>query len=255
MRLDLDHSSGEPRVFRREGDRVFIDAGGLHYRELNGMVQGATREDVREIDIENVHGHPYIGTGLRKSLRIRVRGDAGDDLGAFMYGPDIEVEGSVGRGLGNSMSRGRIVVRGSAGEGAGTGMKGGCILIGGHVGPRAALHMQELWYGRPVMVVGGTAGDLLGEYMAGGVVVVLDLRGGSGKGSPRGIGSGMSGGAIYFRGCLRREQVAGEARLQLVKGEELGEVTVWVHEFARLFGEDTEVLLSGVFTRVTAAHT
>lgn len=255
MRFDLDHSSGEPKVFRREKGRIFIDAESLHYRELNGMVLGASREDIGEIDIDHVHGHPYIGTGLRKDIKIVVKGDGGDELGAFMDGPEIEVEGSVGKGLGNSMSRGRILVRGNAGEGAGMGMKGGCIFVGGNVGPRAAIHMQELWYGKPVMVVGGAAGDLLGEYMAGGTVVVLGLpRRGAGGGEPEGIGAGMSGGTIYVRGALRPEQLAREARMELMEGEELEEISGWVREFARLFGEDPAGLLSEVYSRVTAAR-
>lgn len=255
LRFDIDHSSGAPGVFRREGSRVLIDARSLHHRELNSMVQRVFREGVGDIEIDRVSGHPYIGTGLRGRLRIKIRGDVGDDLGALMEGPDIEVEGSAGRGLGNGMRKGRIVVRGDAGEGAGTGMKGGRMFIEGDVGPRAALHMQELWYGIPVMVVGGMAGDLLGEYMAGGVVVVLGLNPAEGKaGTPVGIGYGMSGGAIYFRGPLRADQVAEGARLEMVEGEGLSEIASWIREFAELFEVDPMGILAGKFSRVTAAR-
>ncbi len=254
MRFDVDRSSGASGVFRREGDRVLIDARSLHYRELNGMVQKASREGVGDIEIHRVRGHPYIGTGLRGKLRIRVWGDVGDDLGALMDGPEIEVEGSAAKDLGNGMRGGRIVVRGWAGEGAGKGMKGGRVFVGGDVGPRAALHMQELWYGSPVMVVGGRAGDLLGEYMAGGMVIVLNRNMEEGEGYPTGIGYGMSGGSIYFRGLLRADQVAESARIEVVEGEGLWEIADNVREFCQIFGGDPEMLLAGKYCRISSAR-
>ena len=51
----------------------------------------------------------------------------------------------------------------------------------------------------PVLVIGETAGSFLGEYQAGGVIIVLGLNS---KKTPVGnfCGTGMHGGKIFIRG-------------------------------------------------------
>mgnify|MGYP002508363490 CR=1 FL=1 len=44
-----------------------------------------------------------------------------------------------------------------------------------NAGYRAGIHMKAYKDKVPVMVIGGTAGSFLGEYQAGGVIVVLGL--------------------------------------------------------------------------------
>lgn len=50
------------------------------------------------------------------------------------------------------------------------------ILVEGNVGYRAGIHMKAYKDQVPVLVVGGEAGSFLGEYQAGGYVVVLGLN-------------------------------------------------------------------------------
>mgnify|MGYP002508793462 CR=1 FL=1 len=54
-------------------------------------------------------------------------------------------------------------------------MRGGKIFVKGNAGYRAGIHMKAYEEKKPVMVIGGTAGSFLGEYQAGGVIVVLGL--------------------------------------------------------------------------------
>jgi glutamate synthase domain-containing protein 3 len=64
----------------------------------------------------------------------------------------------------------------------------------------------------PVIVVGGRAGDFFGEYMAGGVMVLL------GRGGPDRplvgdyLGTGMHGGTIYVYGEVAESQMGSEVR-------------------------------------------
>ena len=44
------------------------------------------------------------------------------------------------------------------------------------VGYRAGIHMKEYGDKKPVLVIGGTAQDFFGEYMAGGIVILLGLN-------------------------------------------------------------------------------
>src|SRR5208337_3333421 len=78
--------------------------------------------------------------------------------------------------------------------------------VRGTVGNRAAIQMREYEKHRPFLVVGETADDYLGEYMAGGVVVVLNLSE-SERAARNYIGTGMVGGRIYIRGKITEEQV------------------------------------------------
>jgi glutamate synthase domain-containing protein 3 len=73
---------------------VKIDAKGLHYRELNARIHDAVSQGVEEIDVVNVLGHRYIGTGLDREVTLNIYGTPGSDLGAFMDGPKINVFGS-----------------------------------------------------------------------------------------------------------------------------------------------------------------
>jgi glutamate synthase domain-containing protein 3 len=86
------------------------------------------------------------------------------------------------------------------GDVIGYGMRGGKIYIQGDVGYRVAIHMKGYLDKVPVMVIGGKAGDFFGEYMAGGVVVLL---GATSNDSKPIVGdycaSGMHGGVIYIR--------------------------------------------------------
>ena len=66
--------------------------------------------------------------------------------------------------------------------------------------------MREYEKHRPFLIVGETADDYLGEYMAGGVVMVLNLSD-SERPARNYIGTGMVGGRIYIRGKVSEEQV------------------------------------------------
>jgi hypothetical protein len=66
--------------------------------------------------------------------------------------------------------------------------------------------MREYAKERPFLIVGETADDYLGEYMAGGVVMVLNLSN-SQMPARNYIGTGMVGGRIYIRGRVKEEQI------------------------------------------------
>ena len=56
-------------------------------------------------------------------------------------------------------------------------MRGGEIYVKGNVGWRSGIHMKSYLEKFPVIVIGGKAGDFLGEYMAGGIIILLGLDG------------------------------------------------------------------------------
>jgi len=131
--------------------------------------------------LKNVCGQRYIGTRLysKNGNKPRVDIDITGTPREATSEPScpataVRVHGNVQDGVGNTMDDGEIVVEGRAGDVLGMSMRGGKIFIRDNTGYRTALHMKEYLDKKPVLVIGGTSQDFLGEYMAGGIVILLD---------------------------------------------------------------------------------
>ncbi len=70
-------------------ERVVVDTRGLSTAHLNDVLRQLIKEDARVIDLKNVFGQRYLGTDLRKKVKINIYGTPGNDLGSFMDGPTI----------------------------------------------------------------------------------------------------------------------------------------------------------------------
>ena len=232
----------DEKVFKRDNAHVRINAQELHYRELNAMVKQAATEGATEMEIDNVYGQRYIGSGVRKPVHIDIFGVPGNDLGAFMDGPEIVVHRNAQDGVGNTMNSGKIVVRGHAGDVIGYGMRGGKIFVRDNVGYRVGIHMKSYRDQVPIVMAGGRAGDFFGEYMAGGTLVLLGLGDGDGPVAGNYLGTGMHGGTIFVRGEITEHQLGSEVReFPLCADDEK-----MLSDLLAEFGADVEVDLSGV---------
>jgi glutamate synthase domain-containing protein 3 len=169
-----------------------------------------------------------------------------------MDGPKITVDRNAQDGVGNTMNSGEIIVKGRAGDIVAMGMRGGKIFIKDSVGYRAAIHMKEYGLLRPVLVIGGDAQDFLGEYMAGGLVIVLGM---GVKGRPRHranhIGTGMHGGNIFLRGDVEDYQLGKEARMEPAAEEDLKLIKPYVEEYVDYFGGDAEEIVHSGFSKLS----
>lgn len=231
--------------------RLCIDAAGLHYRELNAAIREAVNAGARHIELRNASGQRYIGTSLGTAVRIDIWGTPGNDLGAFMDGPIITVHGNAQDGCGNTMNGGEITVHGRAGDILGLSARGGRIFVRDEVGYRVGIHMKEYENLRPEVVIGGSAQDFLGEYMAGGVVVVLGRDLADGRHRSRFIGTGMHGGVIFLRGTVDEHQLGREVGVSQPDAEDQALLEQLVGEFGRRFDLDPQELLSGPFLKLT----
>jgi glutamate synthase domain-containing protein 3 len=230
---------------------LMIDAAGVSYRDLNTRLREAVADGVDHIELHNVCGQRYLGTDLHRVVDIHIHGTPGNDMAAFMDGPRIVVHGNAQDGCGNTMNDGQLVIHGRAGDLTGYAMRGGKIFIRDDVGYRAAIHMKEYKEKRPIIVIGGTAQHFLGEYMAGGVLVVLglSLQPGAKHGAGH-IGTGMHGGVIYIRGELDDYQLGAEVgRVPLSDVDHLLLRTL-VEEFSDHFEYDAEAILNEPFTKL-----
>jgi glutamate synthase domain-containing protein 3 len=235
-----------------EKETVFkIDASGVYYRELNATLRKVVSDGTRRIEIHNVYGLRYIGTDLDKPVDIEIYGTPGNDLGAFMNGPRITVHGNAQDGCGNTMNEGEIIVHGHAGDIIGLSARGGKIFIREDAGYRAGIHMKEYQDKKPVLVIGGTAQDFLGEYMAGGTLILLGLNLSEGEcHRARFIGTGMHGGVIYLRGSVEDYQLGKEIGIAELEENDRQVLRQFVGEFACQFDYDAGEILEHKFTKL-----
>lgn len=220
-----------------------FNAEGLYYKELN--------EEVREcpdsfIEIENVMGQRYIGAGATDK-RFLIHGIPGNALGALLDGATIEVDDNAQDAVGDTMNDGRIIVRGSVGDACGYAMRGGKIYIKGKAGYRAGIHMKAYHEKQPLLIIGENAGSFLGEYLAGGTIIVLGLKQ-KGK-APVGYfcGTGMHGGRIYLRCDEAPFDLPPQVSCRDAGEEEKADIAEKISEYCRLFGLCAEKLLEEHF--------
>ena len=230
---------------------VKIDASGVYYRELNAKLREIVRNGTQRIELQNVYGQRYIGTDLDRPVEIDIFGTPGNDLGAFMNGPRITVHGNAQDGCGNTMNSGEIIIHGHAGDVLGLSARGGKIFVRNDVGYRAGIHMKEYQDKKPVVVIGGTAQDFFGEYMAGGILILLGLNlNESEYHKAKFIGTGMHGGVIYLRGNVSEYQLGREVGVAPLDEKDYQVLQEFVAEFATHFGYETGEILEHEFIKL-----
>lgn len=232
----------------REHPEKTIDLRGLSFRIANQRVKEAIAEGFKKLKLVNVNGQRYLCCGIKDYVSVHVIGSPGNDLGMFMDGPKIIVDGNAGDGVGNTMNGGLIAVRGEVGDVVGYSMRGGRIYVQGNAGYRLGIHMKEYGMRKPIIVVGGEAQDFLGEYMAGGVIVVLRLNESRFQG--RFIAAGIHGGRIFIRGRVDDRFLGfGAVKAELSEGDqELLENLV--KDYSRYVNTSYRSLLSEDFTKI-----
>ncbi len=228
---------------------VTIDANGMHYTPLNKKIRQAVRDGATEIIIDHVMGQRFIADGLTGSVKITVNGVPGGDLGMFMKGPTVVVNGNADHAPGNTMDDGLIVIYGSGGDATAHSMRGGRVYVRGDIGYRGGIHMKQYQDKRPVLIIGGNARSFLGEYMAGGLIIMLRI-GESDPYDEMGLASGIHGGEIYIRGTVAPWILGIGSAARTAEPGEREAITPLIGDFCRWFGIDEKSLLEEPFTRI-----
>ena len=225
---------------------VVIDAKNKQSRELNDLIRGAGEE----CTVTGCCGQRFLGAGM-SGVAITMEGIPGNALGAYLNGAQITVHGNAQDAVGDTMNEGRIVVYGSIGDAAGYAMRGGEIFVQGGAGYRAGIHMKEYGQKIPVMVIGGCAGSFLGEYQAGGILLVLGLNA-QGKPVVHNFPcTGMHGGKLILRGDVSGLSFPGQVTARPASSEDLELIEKYVKTYCELFGGDCESVMDAPFTVVS----
>ena len=230
---------------------MLIDAKELGYKEINEKI----RESGKECEIVGALGQRFIAAGMSGNT-ISIDGVPGNALGAYLNGASIKVKANAQDAVGDTMNDGLIVVGGNIGDAAGYAMRGGKIFVKGDAGYRAGIHMKAYKEKIPVMIIGGRAGSFLGEYQAGGVIVVLGLKSESAHdNSGKIVGyfpcTGMHGGKMFLRSDCKDVKFPGNVNVEHGHGNDFAELKTYIEEYCDKFGLDAGEILNSEFTVVT----
>jgi glutamate synthase domain-containing protein 3 len=231
-----------------------INAKNLHYRDLNEQIHQAIQKGARDLLLQNVNGQRYIGDGIRGKIKIQIEGVPGNDLAAFMDGPTIVTHSNAQDAVANTMNAGKVVIHGDAGDVLGYGMRGGKLFIRGDVGYRVGIHMKSFKKHIPIIIIGGTARDFLGEYQAGGVIILLGLER---NGKPLAgdyVGTGMHGGVIYVRGEVDPFQLGKEVSTSPVDEMDEERLRLYLKEYCEDFGLSLGDVMTNKFIKLLPTH-
>ena len=192
-----------------------LDATGKSFQEINQFIFGGLSRGLGHVSIRNATGQRYLGIGISLSsgsrdefpFKITIDGFPGNCLANLNNGAIFEVFGNAADDVADTMHDGKVIIHGSSRDVTGQALQGGSIFVRGCVGNRAGIQMREYGTRRPFLIVGETSDDYLGEYMAGGVIAVLNI---SNSDRPVGnyVGTGMVGGVIFVRGRVKESQIA-----------------------------------------------
>jgi glutamate synthase domain-containing protein 3 len=103
---------------------------------------------------------------------------------------------------------------------------------------------------KPLLVIGGRARDFLGEYMAGGEIVVLGLGDEEGPIVGSYCGTGMHAGIMYIRGQVAEHQLGKEVRVDSPSESDITRIEEIVSDYSRVMGVDAQEILEKPFIKI-----
>ena len=225
---------------------MLLNVKNLGYKELNDSIRNIDGDCI----VTDCCGQRFIAAGM-SDKNITIDGIPGNALGAYINGATITVNANAQDAVGDTMNEGKIVVHGNIGDAAGYAMRGGKIFVKGNAGQRAGIHMKAYKEKKPLMVIGGTAGSFLGEYQAGGVIVVLGLE----SQDERIVGyfpcTGMHGGKMFLRSDCKDVEFPNQVTAHTADQADMEELKEYVTEYCDLFGNDINEVLASTLTFVT----
>lgn len=223
-----------------------IDAANSDYKTVNEKLR-STNEDCT---VRNCCGQRFIAAGM-SGKNITIHGIPGNALGAYLNDSYITVNGNAQDAVGDTMNEGKILIYGNIGDAAGYAMRGGKIYVKGNAGYRAGIHMKAYKEKIPVMIIGGCAGSFLGEYQAGGIIVVLGLHTNGRSIVGNFPCTGMHGGKMFLRGSCGNVPFSEQVTAKTAVREDLEEIREYLSEYCTDFGYSLDELLSEPFTVIT----
>lgn len=217
------------QVENGEGSMV-VTLGTEHFTEANEMVREALAV-TDTVEVKEAFAQRYLGCGMPSGKMLKIHGVPGNDMACYMNGGMIEVFGNAQDQIGNTMNDGCVVVHGRCGDAAGYGMRGGQIFVREGCGWRVGIHMKQFEDKCPAIVIGGDAGSFLGEYMAGGIIILLGKPGNY-------LATGMHGGVIYMKHQLDDDDISAGLVQEAVDDNDRAVLRTLLGRYNEYFSDD-----------------
>jgi glutamate synthase domain-containing protein 3 len=118
--------------------------------------------------------------------------------------------------------------------------------VKGSAGYRTGIHMKEFKDKKPVIIIGNTVGSFLGEYLAGGIIIVLGLD----NDKPiigNFTGTGIHGGKIFIRTEQEPINLPEQVLASIATDADLREISTYLKEYADIFTIDFKGIISSTF--------
>lgn len=225
---------------------MIIDVSKSSFSEVNEKLRDAGKD----CKLTGCLGQRFIASGMNDK-EIEIDGIPGNALGAYLGGANITVNGNAQDAVGDTMNAGSIIIHGNTGDAAGYAMRGGEIYVKGNAGYRAGIHMKEYKEKKPVIVIGGRAGSFLGEYQAGGLILVLGLNTDKKPIVGNFPCTGMHGGKMVLRGDVSKIHFPHQTTSHIATDYDLEEIKPYLTRFCELFGYDLDSILGEQYTVIT----
>ena len=207
-----------------------FDVSLLGYKELNQQLRAVNDP---EIELTGCIGQRFIAAGTG-GKRIGIHGISGNALGAYLNGSVIETFGNAQDAVGDTMNEGEIIVHGS---------------IGGV--DHAAVSLSGCCPGKHLPYIGGRTGSFLGEYQAGGIIIVLGLHDDGKPIVSNYPNTGMHGGKVFLRSDCKGIHFPHQVHAKPAEADDLEEIRPHIEAYCAHFGGSAEELLRSDFTLVT----
>lgn len=229
---------------------MILTAGRRPFRELNAEIRAALEME-KTVRVEDVNGQRYMGAAMDKGKTLEIHGTPGNDMAAYLNGGTVEVFGNGQEAIGNTMGGGSVTVHGHVGDTLGYAMRDGEIFVEKRAGSRAGIHMKEFEQMQPVVVIGGIVGAFLGEYMAGGTLIVLGLE--NPYNQPL-VGAhcatGMHGGRIFLRGEFPEEHISEHISVLDLDEKDRADLERHVRTYCERFDADFDKIMDAPFHKL-----
>ena len=224
---------------------MLIDVSNMKYKEINEQL----RKSSEDIQITGCCGQRFLASGFCNK-KIQIYGTPGNALGSYLNGADIIVHGNAQDAVGDTMNNGKIIVNGNIGDAVGYAMRGGEIYVKGDAGYRAGIHMKEFENKKPVIVIGGKCGSFLGEYQAGGIIIVLGLNTNEKSIVSNYPFTGMHGGKVFLRAKLNELSLPDNIKASPATENDLKDIQEYLNAFCDYFDYDKKSITNFPFTKV-----
>ena len=220
-----------------------INCGELSPDEINYKVKSVMFNKFKNILLTNVYGKQGLLEGLRGGVKIEILGDADSGFANKITEIKIIVNGSVGNDSACYIKSSKLTVFGSCGKRFGNNAQESEFYVFENCGSDSFSGLSDT----SKVIIGGVVGNTFGACNQGGIILILNLKGGSlylEDDFLRDIKAGI----IYIRGDKDKIKILNNRfSLGEVKDNDDDVYLPLISEFARLFNYSLSEIKSKPF--------